>query len=80
MTSPITAYLTRVTQHLATVDHAEQLAFLDRQIKRWSDLYGAFSRMVDGSEDYTGSATAFDFLETISGLDMMKKEREHVHM
>ena len=75
MTSPVTAYLTRVETHLATLPALEHIPFLDRQIKRWSDLYGAFSRMVDGSEDYTGSATAFDFLETLAGLDMMKKER-----
>jgi len=78
MTSPVTAYLTRVSQHLETLPKTEHIPFLDRQIERWQNFYTAWSRKVDGSEDYTGSATAFDFLETISGLDMMKKEIQNV--
>ena len=78
MANPQSAYLDRVRAHLATAPASEQVPFLTRQIERWTSLYAAFSRLVDGSEDYEGSATAFDYLETIASLDMMKKEREHV--
>ena len=78
MANPQSAYLARVRAHLATAPASEHVPFLTRQIERWTTLYAAFSRLVDGSEDYEGSATAFDYLFTISSLDMMKKEREHV--
>lgn len=79
MANPQSAYLARVRAHLATTPADDVIPFLTRQIERWTTLYAAFSRLVDGSEEYEGSATAFDYLETIASLDMMKKERENQH-
>lgn len=61
-------YFARVDAHLATLSAPARAQFLERLTEQWSDRYAAFQQRVARGAP-VGGATAFDYVETIAGLD-----------
>jgi hypothetical protein len=66
-------YLTRVLAHVRTLsDDAGRRVFLSREMTKWEERYARFIETGGLSHrlgDSPGEPTAFDFVETIAGLE-----------
>ena len=65
----IPAYLARVDAELAKRDSARQADFLDLLITQWEHRYADFQDRVARGAPTPAGTTAFDFIDTIAGLD-----------
>lgn len=68
--TPTERYLARVQAHLAGLPGDDRRAFLTSEITKWEERYSAWMAKVDRGGD-PGSATAFDFTETILALQSL---------
>lgn len=68
-------YFRLVDARLAAVSAGTAREMLAAEIERWTDRYAEFQRQC-ARGTYTGAATAWDFVETISGLDARLNRRE----
>jgi hypothetical protein len=65
----LTAYFAKVDVMLADKTPAERQRMLVDEIKRWQHRYGEFCAKVDNGLPTSPGVTAFDFIDTIAGLD-----------
>lgn len=69
MPARIEAYLARVDAELARRDPEGRAEFLDRLTEQWIARYADFQARVGRGAPTPAGATAFDYVETIAGLD-----------
>lgn len=63
------AYFARVDAHLATLPGpSDRVRFIEHLTDQWMHRYAAFQQRVARGAP-VGGATAFDYVETIAGLD-----------
>lgn len=63
------AYFARVDAHLAEIGPAEGRAFIEQLTEQWIKRYRDFQQRGHRRAPTRGSATAFDFINTLAGLD-----------
>lgn len=65
----IVAYFEKVDARLATVSAPTAREMIVSEIRRWERRYAEFCSRVDNCLPVPAGVTAFDYVETIAGLD-----------
>lgn len=66
---PVKRYFARVDEHLPTLSRDAQEAFLRLEQAKWEQRYADFRARINSGWDYRGEITAWDFVDTLNGLD-----------
>lgn len=69
MSDHITHYFTRVDAYVGELPEPQRGPWLAAQRDTWETRYAEFQRRIDSGECQKPGVSAFDYIETIAGLD-----------
>jgi hypothetical protein len=66
----VEGYLARVDAHLATLNEPGRRVFIDSLVDQWTQRYERFMARVDRNQPTDPTVSAYDYIDTLAGLDV----------